>query len=353
MKKSSRGTWSVNDINNVEGADRKLSINGSLEFWVHDEALTENSEFLKDLFGSLTPQCNPVEKEKHEQAPLVEEHDKIEQLAYLKTPISIPHSEYFFDILTWMYTKDKKRLKKAALETESLLSLLNLGVFLRMHDDFFNVLLVENPINLSIKDFETELWSRTAFSFQVLVKVVEAMKLSNHEKLIALLSWMKEDFVTFPYSTPEAEKERETELLTSMDYCVMRGYIKDNKLMSGVDTLFLVELFKEFGKLSGLLDSEAIFKEFGMLGGRKVWCKICKRVFASPMDAARNPECEIRPYHPRSFVTSFRTLGEQQTGCGHAGCTKKLQRNEFPCCHQPSHSEGCTMGEGKHFIVIE
>jgi len=51
MKKSLKGTWSINDVNNVEGADRKLSINGVLEFWVHDDALSQNSEYFKELFG--------------------------------------------------------------------------------------------------------------------------------------------------------------------------------------------------------------------------------------------------------------------------------------------------------------
>jgi len=252
-----------------------------------------------------------------------------------------------------MYTKDKKRLKKAAMETESLLALLNLGVFLKMGEDFFQTLLIENPINLSIKDFETELWSRNAFTFPVLCKVVEAMKLSNQEKLIALLSWMKEDFAHFPYSTPDAEKEREIELMTSMDYFNLRAYIKDNKLMSGIDTAFMQELIKEFPKLTGLLDATTIFNEYGLLGGRKIWCKICKKVFASPLDAVKFPECEIKLYHPKSFVTSFRTLAEQSKGCLHTGCNKKLARNEFPCCHQPSHTEGCVTGEGKHFLVFE
>ncbi len=51
MKKSLKGTWSINDVNNVEGADRKLSINGTMEFWVHDEVLVQNSDFFKELFG--------------------------------------------------------------------------------------------------------------------------------------------------------------------------------------------------------------------------------------------------------------------------------------------------------------
>ena len=283
----------------------------------------------------------------------VEEYDKTEQLTHLKTPITVPHVDYFFDLLTWMYTKDKKRLKKLAAETESLLCLLNLGVYLKMNEDLFSVLLGEGAINLSIKDFETELWSRTEFTFPVLVKVVEAMKLSNQEKLIAALSWMKENFIKYPYTTAESEKEREIELLTSMDYYNLRKYIKENKLMSGVDTAFLKELFREFPKLTGLFDSGIIFTEFGLLDGHKIWCKICKKVFASPIDIIRNPECEIRPYHPKSFVTSFRTLADQQTGCGHGGCVKKLQRNEFSCCHQQSHSEGCVTGEGKHFIVFD
>ena len=44
-------TFTLNDLNNFEGADRKLCINENQEYWVHDEALTQNSGFFKHLFG--------------------------------------------------------------------------------------------------------------------------------------------------------------------------------------------------------------------------------------------------------------------------------------------------------------
>ena len=43
--------WSIRDINNVEMADRKLIINKKLNFWVHDDALSANSDYFAELFG--------------------------------------------------------------------------------------------------------------------------------------------------------------------------------------------------------------------------------------------------------------------------------------------------------------
>ncbi len=281
------------------------------------------------------------------------EEQKSETYGRPRTSLSLPHHECFYDILTWMYSKDKKRLKNVAADIDNLLRLLHLGEELKMNEDFYGALLAGGEFALSIQHFESELWSRTAFTFPILLKVIEAMQLSNQEKLIALLSWMKEDFAKFPYSTAECSREREIELLTSLDFYTLHDYIKERQLMSGLDTAFLAELYKEFPSLVGLFDTETVFKEFALLGGAKVWCKICKKVFLSPVDAARSAECEKRLYHPRSFVASFRSLSEKQMPCLHSGCAKKLQRNEFPCCHQPSHSEGCTMGEGKHFLVVD
>jgi hypothetical protein len=42
--------WSIRDINNVETADRKLVINKKVSFWVHEEALSSNSDFFAELF---------------------------------------------------------------------------------------------------------------------------------------------------------------------------------------------------------------------------------------------------------------------------------------------------------------
>jgi hypothetical protein len=62
MKKAAKATWSINDINNAEGADRKIVINGLMEFWVHDAALAQSSGYFKELFctcGYLTLFCSP------------------------------------------------------------------------------------------------------------------------------------------------------------------------------------------------------------------------------------------------------------------------------------------------------
>ena len=274
-----------------------------------------------------------------------------EGLSYLKTSITIPHGDHFFDQLTWMYSKDKIRLKKAALETDNLLRMLSLGIFLKMKDDFFNALL-ESDIHVGLKDFETENWSRTAFTFPVLEKILEVLNLSPEEKIIALLSWLKEDFGAYPYNTDECGRQREMELLTSLDFYLVRNYISGNKLLTFVSSEYLSQVMAEFKKLNGLFDSQTVLKHFGLVGTHKIWCKICKKSFTSAHDITLNPKCEPRLFHPKGYVTSFRQL-KNKTKCAHGDCGRNIQRNEYACCHLPSHSPGCIMSEGSHLLIFE
>jgi len=41
--------FTLNDLNNYCGADRKLIINDSYEFWIHDIALTKTSNYFKKI----------------------------------------------------------------------------------------------------------------------------------------------------------------------------------------------------------------------------------------------------------------------------------------------------------------
>ena len=52
---------------------------------------------------------------------------KQEEFNITKSTVYVPHPEYFFDILTWVYSRDGDRLSSASDEPESFLCILNLG----------------------------------------------------------------------------------------------------------------------------------------------------------------------------------------------------------------------------------
>jgi hypothetical protein len=54
---------------------------------------------------------------------------KQEEFDVIKSKVYVPYSEYFFDILSWIYGRDAERLKSASDEPESFLCILNLGKF--------------------------------------------------------------------------------------------------------------------------------------------------------------------------------------------------------------------------------
>lgn len=56
------------------------------------------------------------------------EEVKQEEFSVVKSSIYVPHPEYFFDILTWIYSRDAERLGSASDEPESFLCILNLGI---------------------------------------------------------------------------------------------------------------------------------------------------------------------------------------------------------------------------------
>jgi hypothetical protein len=60
--------WSIRDINNVETADRKLIINKKQNFWVHDDALTSNSDYFCELFDNNQNEILNTNKSKNENA---------------------------------------------------------------------------------------------------------------------------------------------------------------------------------------------------------------------------------------------------------------------------------------------
>ena len=108
--------WSIYDINNMEGADRKLCINEVMEFWVHDEVLAQNSGYFRELFGMVVT-TDAAEKERNKSGYPDQEKEETKQgpreehrsdaYGRPRTSLSLPHHECFYDVLTWMYAKDK------------------------------------------------------------------------------------------------------------------------------------------------------------------------------------------------------------------------------------------------------
>ncbi len=56
-----------------------------------------------------------------------DDQGKQEEFDFVKSFVYVPHPEYFFDILTWIYSRDTDRLSASSDEPESFLCLLNLG----------------------------------------------------------------------------------------------------------------------------------------------------------------------------------------------------------------------------------
>jgi hypothetical protein len=121
--------------------------------------------------------------------------------------------------LTWIYSRDSKRLSLAADEPESFLSILNLGIFLEMSEEFFKILIENSEIKIEEDLFNHNLWSRFSFTFEVLVNLLTLIQKDNYYlKICALLSWLKEDNTLKTSEPNETIREKEYELLTCKDY---------------------------------------------------------------------------------------------------------------------------------------
>ena len=259
--------YSINDLNNYVGSDRKVVINDNQEYWVHDGALIKNSKFFKD---NLTGDKKQIKEEKIKTKAGIH---------IIKSFIYIPHPDYFFDLLTWIYSKDSKRLSLAADEPESFLCIMNLGIFLEMNDDFFKTLLENCEIKLDEELFTHYLWSRFSFTFQVLINLLNLMPRDNYYlKLIALLYWLKEDNSQKMSETNDTIKERDFELLTSKDYFQVKKFIAQNRFMNQINVNELLLIKNKFPAHLPVLDTTLLIEKYVINSTLRIICKVCKRV---------------------------------------------------------------------------
>lgn len=347
QKKKDISEFTLSDLNNYIGADRKLIINETNEFWIHDIILINNSSFFNKLLNT------------NEINPLKTEEVNIEGKKIIKTYINIPHSEFFFDILTWIYSKDIKRLSFIADDQESYLSILSLGVFLGLKHEFFSSIVNACEMKLDEELINSELWSRFQFPFEVLTSLIELMpKESNSLKFFALISWLKEDKRnkrSYNFGkTEEGEEEyedvdySELDLLTCDDFFKVKDYIKEKKICQTLDINDLIRFRNEFPKLLPILDYSYIIDKYVENSKVKISCRIC-RLQGNDLKIFTEKKCQEKLYHPKKFIQLQRQIISK---CNHNGCTKKIAINEFPCCHQQNLGEGCLMSNGHHILSV-
>ena len=347
QKKKDLSEFTLSDLNNYIGADRKLIINDTNEFWIHDIILINNSTFFNKLLN--TKEINPLKTEEV----------NIEGKKIIKTYINIPHSEFFFDILTWFYSKDIKRLSFIADDQESYLSILSLGVFLGLKHEFFSSIVNACEMKLDEELINSELWSRFQFPFEVLTSLIELMpKENNSLKFFALISWLKEDNRNkkndIMGKTEEGEEVyedvdySELDLLTCDDFFKIKDYIKEKKICQTLDINDLIRFRKEFPKLLPILDYSYIIDKYVENSKVKISCRIC-RLQGNDLKIFTEKKCQEKLYHPKKFIQLQRQIISK---CNHNGCTKKIAINEFPCCHQQNLGEGCLMSNGHHILSV-
>ena len=338
-EKTDISSFSINDLNNYIGASRKLIINNSQEFWVHDSLLIQHSKYFDNLFNTKTIKASKEEE-------IIIEDNKI-----IKTYINIHQSEFFFDILTWMYSQDKERLIMIADEPDNFLGVLNLGIFLELKESFFNIILNNCEVKLDLNLINNNLWSRFCFNFEVLLKLLEFMNEKDYLlKISALLSWLKYDSkIKIKNNIFEEDiNNRELELLTSKEYFLVKDYIKNNHLIYNLKLNELYEIKNNYSHLIPILDFGFLFEKFIEKNNYKIHCKICGK-FGKNVEEFNSMNCVVKLYHPKKFITFQRQITNK---CEHENCKKKININEYPCCHKPNHVEGCLLSNGNHILSI-
>ena len=337
-KKKDISEFSLSDLNNYIGADRKLIINNSQEFWIHDILLQKNSEYFDKLLN------------KKEILPQKEEEIELEGNKITKTYINIPFSDYFFDILTWIYSKDIKRLALIADDQECYLSILSLGVYLGLSQDFFSSIIDTCEIKLDENLIKCELWSRFQFPFDVLLSLIDLMPKDNWSlKFFAMIAWLKEQKnKNLEKNEYEDVDNIELELLTSNEFFKVKEYIKEKNFCQNLDIKDLILFRKEYPKLIPILDYSYIINKYVENSNSKISCRICK-LQGKDLKIFTEKKCQEKLYHPKKFIQLQRQIVSK---CNHSGCNKKISINEFPCCHQQNLGEGCLISDGNHILSV-
>lgn len=436
--------YSINDFNNYLRSNRKLIINDNSEYWVHDSLLIQSSELFNLLFNK---EIKETEKEVIEntknKVKYLEEEIKTENTTIIKSFITIPVADYFFDILLWIYSKDNERLVSLADDADSFLNIISLGIELDLKPCFFDILINGFQDYIDENLFSHHLWSRFYISFKILIKIIynilekyndndvisstidnnslinrsnneggktrnisnsnnfnntnltesksiiindnsnknninnsllqESHRYKDYSKtienkleiiekkdiktkqtinlkvIIALLSWLKEDT---PKNLNDTALYKDLELFTSIEFQLVQNFIRDNKVMEYISVSDLNIIKRKFPELIPALNNEFLIQKHIIKQIIKISCLVCKRVSNNIQEFNLN-SCEVKYYHPKPLITLQRQLNQHNLNCDHENCKKKLNVNEYPCCHKGQFYEGCLLNDGKHILVFE
>ena len=258
------------------------------------------------------------------------------------TKINLPNkneSKLFFEVLLWMYTKDKTKLKKFTKNFEMLLNLLSLGIFLKMKKEYFTVLLSNLKIIWDKKLFSNPLWTRDKFSFHVLEKIVPLVS-TSYLRIYSLISWLKS--IDLNTNKIIHDKEIINNCLRSKDFFLVRNYIKRYKLIYNLSKEELSDLKYNFEEYIDCLDIDGLLNSYLFV---PLTCIICKINFSSAYEVLNNKVCNNDKYHP--------PCGPMES-CQHKGCQKRFKKGEYYCCHKKLNEKdsGCLVGEGKHIFIL-
>ena len=359
--KTKKSNFCINDFNNFIGSSRKLIVNNKHEYWIHDELLIQKSLFFKKILVNdsstiSSPTTNLIKKYK-----VVHDNSKYNEREIIKTKLNLPFSDYFFDILIWLYGEDEERLNSTGDETDSFLSLISLGTVIEIQDSKFFEVLISSFLectkseNLHTELFSHHLWSRFYIDFNILLKIIQYLIKNIGEKhktnfyiILALLSWLKEDNHVSK-NMNDTMMNKDLELFNSKEFFQIKKFIEENSLMENFSITDLEKTRKLFPNLIPVLDSEYILQKNVIKQVVKISCRVCKRTSNNIQDFNIH-SCEVKLYHPKSLYTLQRQF--PQINCEHENCNKKFNINEYPCCHKGIFVDGCTMSDGKHILIF-
>ena len=327
--------YSINDFNNSFSSNCKLMINDTLEFYVHSNLLSQKSLFFNCLFNHDSfKESNIILFEKVEKA--LKKKEIYCNEGKIKYSIQLPQLDLFFDILLWMYSNDFDRIISTADEDEIILGFISLSEFIELESIFIDTLISKNPCKFTNVFYKCYIWSKDHISFNIVVKLIE--NLNKKDQLLSILNWLNNK------KTFKVQYNVE-----SNDYLEAYNYIKENELIksdlicySDIESLLV-------GEINHIIDFDFQVNKHIINSKFKIFCIVCKKS-SNNINYFNLNTCESMLYHPGNYNTLQKQIISNI--CEHETCKRKCLIDEFSCCHQGSHIEGCCMSDGSHMLLI-